>query len=172
MRWLKTLLATLVTVIAVPALAQQSAPNPKTLFTNVNVFDGVNQQRIMNANVLVEGNLIKEVSTAKIDAPGATVIDGGGRTLMPGLIDAHWHTMFNFWPISKVMSANFGGLSIAAAKHSGEQLLRGFTTVRDVGGNVFGVKMAIDSGLVDGPRIYPSGPYISQTSGHGDLTRR
>jgi imidazolonepropionase-like amidohydrolase len=115
---------------------------------------------------LVEVNLIKEVSTAKIDAPGATVIDGGGRTLMPGLIDAHWHTMFNFWPISKVMSANFGGLSIAAAKHSGEQLLRGFTTVRDVGGNVFGVKMAIDSRLVDGPRIYPFGPYISQTSGH------
>jgi len=88
---------------------------------------------------------------------------------MPGLIDAHWHTMFNFWPISKVMGANFGALSIAAAKHSGEQLLRGFTTVRDVGGNVFGVKMAIDSGLADGPRIYPSGPYIGQTSGHGDF---
>ncbi|WP_240665631.1 amidohydrolase family protein [Lutibacter sp. HS1-25] len=88
---------------------------------------------------------------------------------MPGLIDAHWHTMFNFWPISKVLGANFGELSIAAAIHSKEQLLRGFTTVRDVGGNVFGVKNAIDAGLVDGPRIYPSGPYISQTSGHGDF---
>jgi len=97
------------------------------------------------------------------------VIDGQGRTLMPGLIDAHWHTMFNFWPVSKVMSVNFGGLSIAAAKHSEEQLLRGFTSVRDVGGNVFGVKMAIDSGIVDGPRIYPSGPYVGQTSGHGDF---
>jgi len=169
MRWFKTLLATLAIVMAVPALAQQSAPKPKVLFTNVNVFDGMNEKRIMNATVLVEGNLIKEVSTAKIDAPGATIIDGGGRTLMPGLIDAHWHTMFNFWPISKVMGSNFGALNIAAAKHSGEQLLRGFTTVRDVGGNVFGVKTAIDSGLVDGPRIYPSGPYISQTSGHGDF---
>ncbi|WP_428646882.1 amidohydrolase family protein [Roseibium sp.] len=169
MKWLKTLLAILALVIAVPALAQESAPRPKTLFINVNVFDGVNEKRIMNANVLVEGNLIKEVSTAKIDAAGATVIDGGGRTLMPGLIDAHWHTMFNFWPVSKVLGSNFGALNIAAAKHSGEQLLRGFTTVRDVGGNVYGVKMTIDMGLVDGPRIYPSGPYISQTSGHGDF---
>ncbi len=169
MRWMKTPLAILAMAIAVPALAQESAPRPKTLFINVNVFDGVNEKRIMNANVLVEGNLIKEVSTAKIDAAGATVIDGGGRTLMPGLIDAHWHTMFNFWPVSKVMGSNFGALNIAAAKHSGEQLLRGFTTVRDVGGNVYGVKMTIDMGLVDGPRIYPSGPYISQTSGHGDF---
>ncbi len=169
MRWMKTPLAILAMAIAVPALAQESAPRPKTLFINVNVFDGVNEKRIMNANVLVEGNLIKEASTAKIDAAGATVIDGGGRTLMPGLIDAHWHTMFNFWPVSKVMGSNFGALNIAAAKHSGEQLLRGFTTVRDVGGNVYGVKMTIDMGLVDGPRIYPSGPYISQTSGHGDF---
>jgi imidazolonepropionase-like amidohydrolase len=124
MKWLRPVLAILAIAVSVPAFAQQSAPKPQTLFTNVNVFDGVNEKRIMNANVLVEGNLIKEVSTAKIDAPGATVIDGGGRTLMPGLIDAHWHTMFNFWPISKIMGVNFGALSIAAAKHSGEQLLR------------------------------------------------
>ena len=60
-----------------------------TLFTNVNVFDGLNEKLIENANVLAEGNKIKTVSTRKIDASGATVIDGGGRTLMPGLIDAH-----------------------------------------------------------------------------------
>ncbi|MBS0251351.1 MAG: amidohydrolase family protein [Proteobacteria bacterium] len=156
-------------LIVSSALAAEQAVNSQTLFTNVYVFDGVNEKRIENANVLIEGKLIKQVSTSGIDAPGATVINGGGRTLMPGLIDAHWHTMFSFWPISKVMGANFGALSIAAAKHSGEQLLRGFTTVRDVGGNVFGVKMAIDSGIADGPRIYPSGPYIGQTSGHGDF---
>ncbi|MEP9390621.1 amidohydrolase family protein [Mesorhizobium sp. KR9-304] len=163
----KPLLAALAMAVVSPALAQQAAQ--QTLFTNVNVFDGVNEKLMENASVLVEGNLIKSVSTVPIPSDGATVIDGGGRTLMPGLIDAHWHTMFNFWPISQVMGANFGALSIAAAKHSGEQLLRGFTTVRDVGGNVFGVKMAIDTGLVDGPRIYPSGPYIGQTSGHGDF---
>jgi len=156
-------------MLAIPALAADKAPAAITLFTNVNVFDGEHEKLIGNANVLVEGNLIKQVSTGSIKAEGATVIDGGGRTLMPGLIDAHWHTMFNFWPVSKVMSVNLGGLSIAAAIHSEEQLLRGFTTVRDVGGNVFGVKMAIDSGLVDGPRIFPSGPYVGQTSGHGDF---
>jgi imidazolonepropionase-like amidohydrolase len=152
-----------------PAFPQQSAPKPQTLFTNVNVFDGIHDKLTMNANVLVEGNLIRQVSTAKIDAPGATVINGGGRTLMPGLIDAHWHTMLNFWPLSKVMAANFGYLSIAAADASRETLLRGFTAVRDAGGNVFGVKNAIDAGLAEGPRIYPSGPYIGQTSGHGDF---
>jgi len=97
------------------------------------------------------------------------VIDGKGRTLMPGLIDAHWHTMLNFWPISKVLAADFGLLSIAAGKVAGETLLRGFTTVRDAGGNVFPVKKATDTGLIDGPRVYPSGPYIGQTSGHGDF---
>lgn len=97
------------------------------------------------------------------------VIDGKGRVLMPGLIDAHWHTMLNFWPISKVLTADFGLLSIAAGKVAGETLLRGFTTVRDAGGNVFPVKKATDAGLIDGPRVYPSGPYIGQTSGHGDF---
>ncbi len=97
------------------------------------------------------------------------VIDGQGRTLMPGLIDAHWHTMFNFWPVSKVMSSDLGYLSIAASTYAPDTLMRGFTTVRDVGGNVFGVKKATDEGLIVGPRIYPSGPYIGQTSGHNDF---
>lgn len=97
------------------------------------------------------------------------VINGKGRTLMPGLIDAHWHIMFSVVPISTMMSTDLGYLSIAAAKGSRETLLRGFTSVRDAGGNVFGVKRAIDEGLVDGPRVYPSGPYIGQTSGHGDF---
>ncbi len=92
---------------------------PQTLFTNVYVFDGVHEKRIEHANVLVEGNLIKQISTKKIAANGATVIDGGGRTLIPGLIDAHWHTMFNFWPISKMLNADFGLHSIAAANRPG-----------------------------------------------------
>lgn len=146
-----------------------SAPKAATLFTNVNVFDGKNEKLINSANVLVEGNLIKQVSTKAINPEGATVIDVKGRTLMPGLIDAHWHTMFNFWPMSKILATNFGYLSIAAASASRDTLLRGFTTVRDAGANVFGVKNAIDAGLAEGPRIYPSGPYISQTTGHGDF---
>ncbi len=150
--------------IQIGAVLAQDAT--RTLFTNVHVFDGTNEPRIENANVLVEGNIIKIVSTDSIPAEGATVIDGGGRTLMPGLIDAHWHTMFNFSPISNTLGSSFGYLNIAAAKASEDTLMRGFTTVRDVGGNSFGVKRAIDEGLVVGTRIYPSGAYIGQTSGH------
>jgi len=162
-------LLALVGAVYVPTAMAEAETQPSVLFTNVNVFDGEHEKLIKNANVLVEGNLIKMVSTSKIDATDATVIDGMGRTLMPGLIDAHWHTMFNFWPMSKILSANFGYLNIAAANASRETLLRGFTTVRDAGANSFGVKNAIDAGLAKGPRIYPSGPYIGQTSGHGDF---
>jgi imidazolonepropionase-like amidohydrolase len=120
----------------------------------------------------IKDNRIETISTeplAVVQTDNVTMIDGGGRTLMPGLIDAHWHTMLKFWPMSRVMAANFGYLSIAAANASRDTLLRGFTTVRDAGANVFGVKEAIDTGLAEGPRIYPSGPYIGQTSGHGDF---
>ncbi|MGE5850802.1 MAG: amidohydrolase family protein [Candidatus Methylomirabilota bacterium] len=150
------------------ALAQEK-PSTKTLFTNVHVFDGKNEKLIMNANVLVEGNKIAKIAKS-IPAPaGATVIDAKGKVLMPGLTDAHWHSMFNFWPISKVMTADFGLLSIAASKAARETLMRGFTTVRDVGGNSFPLSRAADSGLIDGPCMYPSGGYIGQTSGHGDF---
>ncbi len=140
----------------------------RTLFTNVNVFDGVNEQLIENANVLVEGNLIKTISTDAISADGATVVDGGGRTMIPGLIDAHWHVLFNSVPIPELLSSDFSHLTIVGLKSAEDTLMRGFTTVRDVGGNPFSIKQAIDSGLYPGPRIYPSGPNISSTSGHSD----
>lgn len=98
-----------------------------------------------------------------VPAPaGATVIDAKGRVLMPGLSDVHWHVTFNSVPIPTLMSVDLGYLSLAGAKSAGETLMRGFTTVRDIGGNSFGVKRAIDE------RMYPSGPMISQTSGHSD----
>jgi imidazolonepropionase-like amidohydrolase len=77
--------------------------------------------------------------------------------------------MFNFWPVSKFINSDFGLLSIAASQAATETLMRGFTTTRDVGGNCFPVYNAINSGMIAGPRIYPSGAYISQTSGHGDF---
>lgn len=151
-------LALCLVALPLPATAQTAAPATRVLFTNVNVFDGEHEALIGNASVLVEGNLITRVSTQTIRAEGATVIDGRGRTLMPGLIDAHWHTMFNFWPMSRILAANFGYLSIAAAHASRETLLRGFTTVRDVGANSFGVKHAIDAGLAEGPAHLPLRP--------------
>ena len=66
------------------------------------------------------------------------------------------------------MNADLEYLTLVAAKGAGETLMRGFTTVRDIGGNPFGIKKAIDQGMMPGPRIYPSGPMISQTSGHSD----
>ena len=79
-------------MVTAPVWAEEADLNV-TLFTNVNVFDGVNEQLIENANVVVTDNLITEVSTEPLAVAGGRVIDGGGRTLMPGLIDAHWHAM-------------------------------------------------------------------------------
>ena len=82
-------LVLIVLFIAAPSMAQQE--DFPILFTNVNVFDGVNEELIENANVFVVGNLIAEVSTEPLAAANARIIDGGGRTLMPGLMDAHVH---------------------------------------------------------------------------------
>jgi len=150
------------------AIAQEPKQVSRVLISNVNVFDGEHDKLINNANVLVEGSLIKQVSTGKIAADGATVINGGGRTLMPGLIDAHWHVMFSEPVFSELMNSDNSWLTLLGARGARDTLLRGFTTVRDVGGNPFAVKKAIDRGMIEGPRIYPSGPNISQLSGHSD----
>jgi len=140
----------------------------KTLFTNVHVFDGVNEGRIENASVLIEGNLIKTISTDPIEAEEATHIDGGGRTLMPGMIDGHAHLGIALPP--SVHANNHWAYSGAAMVVEAEKMLmRGFTTVRDAGGPVYGLAKAIDEGMIPGPRIYPSGHFIGQTSGHGDF---
>jgi imidazolonepropionase-like amidohydrolase len=143
-----------------------------TLIRNVRIFDGETNRLQENMHVLIRGNRIETISAeplAVIQTTTVTMIDAKGKVLMPGLTDAHWHSMFNFWPISKILSADFGLHSIAASKAARETLMRGFTTVRDVGGNCFPLFRAINSGLIDGPRIYPSGGYIGQTSGHGDF---
>jgi len=141
----------------------------RILINNVNVFDGIKQQRLMNANVLIEDNLIKQISTDPIADGSAEVINGGGRTLMPGLIDMHWHSAYANIPMQLGLTTDLAYHTLIGAKGNTETLLRGFTTVRDVGGNVFSLAKLTDSGLYDGPRIFPSGPAISQTSGHTDF---
>lgn len=140
-----------------------------TLFTNVRIFDGTHGRLSAPSNVLVQGNTIARISAGAIDAPGARRIDGRGRTLMPGLIDMHWHSMFAGIPIQTLMTADTGYINIVAGAESRKTLLRGFTTVRDVGGAAWGLKAAIDAGHTDGPRIWPSGAMITVTSGHGDF---
>lgn len=98
-----------------------------------------------------------------------TVIEGHGRVLMPGLIDAHVHLMFAGIAQTTALMADIGYIQLVAGKQAERTLMRGFTTVRDAGGPSFGLKHAIDEGVILGPRIYPSGAFISQTSGHGDF---
>src|SRR5262249_39546386 len=99
----------------------------------------------------------------------ATVIDAGGRTLMPGLIDAHWHTMLVRPTPTEVLTWDVGYANLVAGAEATDTLLRGVTTVRDAGGPAFGRKRAIDDGRVAAPRIYPAGAVITVTSGHGDF---
>lgn len=151
--------------------APGAAPSAVTLFQNVRIFDGKNAQLSEPSNVLVRGSQIERISTSPIpvDRSATTrIIDGGGKTLMPGLIDAHWHAML----IRATPAQAFGDVgynNLQAGDEATDTLMRGFTTVRDVGGPAFGLKQAIDEGIVRGPRIYPSGAMITITSGHGDF---
>jgi imidazolonepropionase-like amidohydrolase len=143
-----------------------------TLFQNVRIFDGRSSALSAPSNVLVKGSTIERISASPIavDANASVrTIAAGGRVLMPGLIDAHWHAFMAATPQMVLMTADPNYLHLLAARQAEATLMRGFTTVRDLGGPVFGLKRAIDEGVTIGPRIYPSGAFISQTSGHGDF---
>lgn len=160
-----------------PTAAAQSGspsqvPSTATLFENVRIFDGRNAALSASSHVLVRGNAVERISAAPIDVgadPDIQRIEAGGRVLMPGLIDAHWHAYMAATPQSFLMTAEPSYLTLLAARQAEATLMRGFTTIRDLGGPVFGLKRAIDEGVTIGPRIYPSGAFISQTSGHGDF---
>jgi imidazolonepropionase-like amidohydrolase len=169
-----TLLMTAVLCLAAPSFAQpQSAEPPAvTLFENVRIFDGKSQTLSASMNVLVRGNTIAKISKDPIptDRSATTkMIAGGGRTLMPGLIDMHWHTMLVRPTPAVMLTADIGYINLMAGAEAADTLMRGFTTVRDLGGPAFGLKRAIDEGIIPGPRIYPSGAIITVTSGHGDF---
>jgi imidazolonepropionase-like amidohydrolase len=151
------------------AYADAAAPSAATLFQNVRVFDGRRAALSVPSNVLVKRNVIERVSAEPIAAEaGMTIVDGGGRTLMPGLIDNHWHA-FLVRPTPAQAMGDLTFNTLAAGDEATDTLMRGFTTVRDLGGPVFGLKRAIDAGIVTGPRIYSSGAMITITSGHGDF---
>ncbi len=142
------------------------------VFRNVRVFDGKSDRLSEPTTVIVRGNTIAAIGPdAQPQASEATVIEGRGGTLMPGLIDNHVHMMFNSLSPAQMAAPDMGLEKIMqlSAGQAQAMLLRGFTAVRDVGGPSFELKRLIDSGKVMGPRIWPSGPMISQTSGHADL---
>ena len=151
--------------------AQDAAPlPPATLFQNVYIFDGKSAELSAPSNVLVRANKIERISTDPIAVDSTIeVISADGRVLMPGLIDAHWHVFMADTSQAVLLTAEPAYLNLLAARGAEATLMRGFTTVRDLGGPVFSIKRAIDEGVTAGPRIYPSGAFISQTSGHGDF---
>ena len=159
-------------LFAVVGQSAESTPgSPQTLFTNVNVFNGTENRLYPLQNVLVEGNLITNISDGDISVgPAATIIDGGGRTLMPGLIDSHVHFNFMVDGGPAVLEGStweeIGSYAVYAAQ---EWLKNGFTTARDMCGMHQGLRKVIDKGLIAGPRLYLSGGCLSQTSGHGDF---
>jgi imidazolonepropionase-like amidohydrolase len=166
---------------ATPGLAQQgpgaATPPPAsggavTVFQNVRIFDGKSGRLSGPSHVLVRGNTIERISATPIPADrraDTVLIDGAGRTLMPGLIDNHWHTMLVRPTPAMAMASDIGYTTLLAAAEATTTLMRGFTTVRDLGGPSFSLKRAIDEGLVAGPRIFPSGAILTVTGGHGDF---
>jgi imidazolonepropionase-like amidohydrolase len=163
--------------LAAPGLEPFTAPvsGGTTLFQNVRIFDGRSATLSAPSNILVKDGVIERISVRPIpiDANAKVrIIAGEGRVLMPGLIDAHWHASMAATSQMVLMTADPNYLQLLAARQAEATLMRGFTTVRDLGGPVFGLKRAIDEGVVIGPRIFPSGAFISQTSGHGDFRSR
>ena len=162
--------AVIVAVAAPTTFGQAPAPGG-VVFENVRVLDATGRLSAAS-NVLVSGNVIKSISTAPIADPAGTTVQrirGNGRTLMPGLIDNHWHTMLASPPLPVALTADEIYLGLIGGIEATNTLMRGFTTVRDVGGSSFGLKRAIDERRLPGPRIFPSGAMISVTSGHGDF---
>ncbi len=197
-------------LLAIPVRAAD-LPSEVTLFKNVNVFDGASESLLQGYDVLVVGNLIRQVArnipssgTYELDVKtgGVTrktvsfggaqaytvyvageegrtekrqvkvrVIDGGGRTLMPGLTDAHWHVVYaGLNSLDQIRTEEIDFVHARMIKEAGNTLMRGFTTVRDLGGGGYGLKKAIDQGAIPGPRILPSGTHIGITGGHADYT--
>ena len=163
-------LSKFVGLLAVALVARQGfaqkpdAQQATTLITNVRIFDGKSPTLSEPINVLVRGNLIEKISKDRVPADrnaGMTVLDGRGGTLMPGLIGAHYHMLMSTIPPSLLMTADSTYTMLRSSKAAGEVLMRGFTSVRDVGGPAFGLKRAIDEGIASGPRIWPSGVSLS-----------
>lgn len=150
-----------------------TAQQKQILLENVKLIDYKNQSLSGLKHVLINGNTIQTISAAPIKTTGAEIakIDAKGKTLLPGLIDAHVHLVFGALTMPQMMTNDLSEefLVNKVGQSARKMLMRGFTSVRDVGGPIFPLKAAIDKGKLIGPRIWPSGATISQTAGHGDF---
>jgi imidazolonepropionase-like amidohydrolase len=142
------------------------------LFKNAKLLDPTQTDLQDGVAVLVEGARIREVSPRPIRISRATVVDVGGRTLMPGLIDCHVHVFLPEVNIRALEAVPLTLLTARAAPLMRAMLDRGFTTVRDTGGADWGIREAVERGYLSGPRLFIAGRAIGQTSGHSDPRRR
>lgn len=143
-----------------------------TVLENARLFDGLHDEVAEGAAVVVEGNRIREAGAGVTYTGEARRIDCGGMFLMPGLIDAHYHAntpSYDFYGTDRMHPAL---LASHASRLLTGALDRGYTTIRDAGGGDIGLKMALDAGLIDGPRFFFPGKALTQTGGHGDMRRR
>ncbi|KWF59920.1 metal-dependent hydrolase family protein [Burkholderia pseudomultivorans] len=143
-----------------------------TVLQGGNVLDLERGVLLEHHHVVIEGERIVEVTDRPVDFPNAQVVDARGKTVMPGFIDCHVHVLAS----NANLGANATQPNILAAIRSlpilDAMLSRGFTSVRDAGGADWGLMQAVETGLVPGPRIFPSGKALSQTGGHGDFRPR
>jgi len=151
-----------------PAEGGEQGPRAR-LLSNLRLFDGRATRMRDDVDVLIEGDRVIDLPPVGMGPVDAERIDCGGRAVVPGLIDAHWHATLCGINETAALTADPAYVHLVAANAAGATLRRGFTTVRDVGGPSFALKRAIDEGHVEGPRVFPSGAMISQTSGHGDF---
>lgn len=155
-------------ILGAPVWAQEASSDPGTLITGARIFDGVSPDLIDGQDVLIQDGLIAAMGADLAAPEGATVIDAGGRVMTPGIIYMHEHLMMASASGPTLLFTDERYRTILAAHTAEKYLDHGITSVRDAAGNTYGLKAAIDEGLTPGPRIYPSGPMISQTSGHSD----
>lgn len=140
--------------------------------SNVNIFSSVEGRITGPMDVTVREGLLASVPPAGSAEISGAKIDGTGKTLIPGLIDAHWHAVFTTIPAAEAQLSEVGYVFARAVVSARETLLRGFTTVRDLGGPVFGIKRAIDEGAILGPRIFPRAASSPKPAGMATSDRR
>lgn len=143
------------------------------LFKNAHLLDPLLGELQAGRDILVEEGVLKEISDRPIRTnTAARVIDVKGKTVMPGLIDLHVHVVAVELNLAQQVRMPNVLVTLRSVPMLRGMLRRGFTTVRDAGGAGFAFKQAVESGLVQGPRLFVSGRALSQTGGHGDMRTR
>ena len=142
------------------------------LFTGGKVLDPVDGKLLDGLSVLVGGGNILEVAPSIAVPSDAQEIELGGRTLMPGMIDCHMHVVAESLDLWSNAIAPSSLAALRSARVMTETLMRGFTTIRDLGGADHGLVRAVEEGLIDGPRLVICGKGLSTTGGHCDLRQR